>query len=52
MPQAGLVTKPKPFEVTIISRGPNYEAVMRQAPEQAKTDVFSFDDVDHHDSLD
>ncbi|PGH19458.1 hypothetical protein AJ80_03959 [Polytolypa hystricis UAMH7299] len=42
---AGLVTKPKPFRVTIKSRAPSYERVMRQERAIAKTDILSFNDV-------
>jgi len=42
---AGLVTKPKPFDVAIESRGPEYERIMRKNLRDAKTSIMNFDDV-------
>ncbi|KFY39520.1 hypothetical protein V494_03953 [Pseudogymnoascus sp. VKM F-4513 (FW-928)] len=42
---AGLVTKPKPYKVSITSRGPQFEKVIRQSRLDAKTDILNFDDV-------
>ncbi|KFX91307.1 hypothetical protein V490_05975 [Pseudogymnoascus sp. VKM F-3557] len=42
---AGLVTKPKPYKVSITSRGPQFEKVIRQNREAARTDILNFDDI-------
>ncbi|MCJ1307994.1 hypothetical protein MMC25_001644 [Agyrium rufum] len=42
---AGLVTKPKPYAVSITSRGLEYEGVARSSRAEARTDILDFDDV-------
>ena len=42
---AGLVTKPKPFEVAIESRGPSYTALMKDAPGKSEVKILNFNDV-------
>ncbi|KAJ5375883.1 cytochrome P450 [Penicillium cosmopolitanum] len=41
----GLVTKPQPYRVSIKSRSPGHEDLMRKEREIGKTDILNFDNV-------
>ncbi|KAJ5088543.1 cytochrome P450 [Penicillium angulare] len=42
---AGLVTKPRPYKVSIKSRSPSHEDVIRKERQTATTDILNFDNV-------
>ena len=43
-----LISKPRPYKVNILCRGPKYESIIRDSMNMSHTGVLGFDDVVTH----